>query len=178
MTKLLTDTRLHAAFRITLFLKGALSAAEVAGGILIYLIPPGFILSAVHALARVELSDDPRDFIATWLLHAVQHLSVSGERFAAFYLLFHGVVKLWFIVGLWRGKRAYYPIAIAVFGLFIVYQIYRYTFTHSVLLLFITVLDAFAIWLTWDEYRRVLSATASAPAPQAPLRDSNISSIK
>ena len=79
-------------------------------------------------------------------------MSVSGQRFAAFYLLGHGVVKLWLIIGLWRERLAYYPIAIGVFALFIVYQVYRYSFTRSVLLLLITLVDVVVIWLVWMQY--------------------------
>jgi uncharacterized membrane protein len=44
-------------------------------------------------------------------------------------------------------------VAIAVFAVFIVYQIYRFTLTHSIWLLAITLLDIVVIWLTWQEYR-------------------------
>nr|WP_258171938.1 DUF2127 domain-containing protein [Burkholderia contaminans] len=40
-----------------------------------------------------------------------------------------------------------------VFGLFIGYQVYRFTFTHSVWLLLVTALDIVVIALTWHEYR-------------------------
>jgi uncharacterized membrane protein len=107
----------------------------------------------VQAVTQTELTEDPRDFVANYLLHATQNLSVSSQHFAAFYLLSHGIIKLWLIIGLWRGKLAYYPAAIAVFGLFILYQMYRYSFTQSLLL--ITVLDGVVIWLTWSEYRNL-----------------------
>jgi uncharacterized membrane protein len=63
------------------------------------------------------------------------------------------VIKTVLIVGLLREKLGYYPAAIAVFVLFVMYQIYRYTFTHSIWLLLITLLDIVVIWLTWHEYR-------------------------
>ncbi|HJU71099.1 MAG TPA: DUF2127 domain-containing protein [Paucimonas sp.] len=47
-------------------------------------------------------------------------------------------------MGLWRKKRGCYPAAITVFGLFILYQAYRYGFTHSLSLLPITALDLVA----------------------------------
>ena len=74
---------------------------------------------------------------------------------AAIYLFGHGVIKLWIIIGLLRKKLWYYPVAMIVFGLFIVYQLYRYTFTHSFLLLLITALDFIVIGLTWHEYRHL-----------------------
>jgi uncharacterized membrane protein len=161
MKKLLDEKNVHLAFEVSLTLKGVFELAEIAAGLVTYLITPQFMLNLVQTITRTELTEDPRDFVATHLVHAAQGLSVSSQHFAALYLLSHGAVKLWLIIGLWRGKLAYYPAAIVIFGLFIVYQLYRYSFTHSPLLLFLTVLDGLVIWLTWAEsrhLRRVLGA--------------------
>jgi uncharacterized membrane protein len=99
--------------------------------------------------------EDPRDFVANYLSHAAQDLSVSSQHFAAFYLLSHGAIKLWLIIGLWRKKPGYYPAAIAVFSFFVLYQLYRYSFSHSVPLLAITILDVAVIGLTWFEYQQL-----------------------
>ena len=77
----------------------------------------------------------------------------------------HGVIKLWLIIGLLRRKLWYYPLAIAVFGLFIVYQLYRYSFTNSVWLLVLSAVDAAVIALTWHEYRYLRSGLSSAGGP-------------
>jgi uncharacterized membrane protein len=73
------------------------------------------------------------------------------------------VVKLWLIGDLLRGRLVYYPIAIAVFGAFIVYQLYRFHFTHSIWLIVITVIDALVIVLTASEYRQLRSRPALEP---------------
>lgn len=83
----------------------------------------------------------------------MQNLSVSAQDFAALYLLAHGVTKLWLIIGLLRQRLWYYPTALIVFSLFIAYQLYRYSFSHSIWLLLITVLDVVIIGLTWHEWR-------------------------
>jgi uncharacterized membrane protein len=46
-----------------------------------------------------------------------------------------------------------------VFALFIGYQIYRYTFTHSILLLLITAVDLVVIAFTWHEYKYLRQVT-------------------
>ena len=158
MKQLLDKTNVHAAFRMSLVLKGAFALAEVAAGSLAYLVTPQFVLKLVQSITRTELTEDPRDYVANHLLHAAQGMSLSGQRFAAVYLLGHGVIKLWLIIGLWRGRLAYYPTAIGVFGLFIVYQVYRYSFTGSLLLLLITLVDVVVIWLVWMEYRNLRQA--------------------
>ena len=153
--KLLDDKSVHVAFEISLMLKGAFAAVEVIAGVLAYFVTRQFVLDFVQAITKTELTEDPRDFVANYLLHAVQTLSVTSQHFAAFYLLSHGLIKLWLLIGLWRGQLAYYPASIAVFGLFILYQLYRYSFTQSLLLLLITVLDGVVIWLTVREYRHL-----------------------
>ncbi len=107
--------------------------------------------SKVGAITRHELAEDRRDVIANYLLHAAQSFSVSTQHFTAIYLLSHGIIKVWLIVGLLRKRLWYYPAAILIFGLFIVYQLYRFSFTHSMLLLLITALDLLVIILTWQE---------------------------
>lgn len=155
MRKLFNEKNLHAAFKAGMAFKGMFSMAEIAAGIFAYFATRQFVVNFTRFMTRAELSEDPRDFIANHLLHAAQGMSPSGRHFAALYLLSHGALKLWLIAGLWRGKPAYYPVAIAVFGLFIVYQLYRYGLTHSPLLLFITALDFAVIGLTWVEYRHL-----------------------
>lgn len=145
----------HAAFEVGIFLKGLNGAAEIVGGLLLYLVPSSAI---THALARAtqhELSEDPSDFIATHLLRLANQFSASTQLFAAAYLLIHGVVKVGLVWALYRRNLWAYPAAIATFAAFVVYQMYRYFVSHSVAMLALTVLDAVIIVLTWIEYRRL-----------------------
>ncbi|TCG05975.1 hypothetical protein BZM27_29675 [Paraburkholderia steynii] len=154
--KMLRDTRFtHAAFRISLILKGAFATAEVAASIFAYIVEPRQVVELLKGITETELATDPQDFVANHLLHAAQHLSLGTQHFAAFYLLSHGIVKLWLIIGLWRRKSGYYPTAILIFSLFILYQIYRFILTHSPFLIAITILDGVVIWLTYIEYRQL-----------------------
>lgn len=155
--RLLDETNLHIIFELSLALKGAFALAEIVTGIFAYFVTRQFLLDLVDAITQTELTEDSRDFIANYLLHAAQGLSISSQQFAAFYLLSHGLIKLWLIIGLWQKKLGYYPAAMAVFSFFILYQMYRYSFTHSLSLLFITVLDVVVIWLTWFEYKHLRS---------------------
>lgn len=159
--KWLTEKRIHLIFQVTLWLKGAFALGEIASGIFAYVVPKDFLLHLVASLTQHELAEDPHDFIANYLMHAAQHYSVGTREFTAIYLISHGAVKLWLIVGLLRERLWYYQTALVVFGLFIVYQLYRFGHTHSLFLLFITAVDVIVIVLTWHEYRylRRLRAT-------------------
>ena len=57
------------------------------------------------------------------------------------------------VVLVWALLRRYlwaYPIGIAAFSLFLVYQLYRYSHTHSTWLLVLSLLDVAVVVLTRD----------------------------
>jgi uncharacterized membrane protein len=92
--------------------------------------------------------------------------SVSSQHFYAFYLLSHGLVKVALVIGLLRNKLWAYPASLVVLSLFIVYQVYRYSYTHSMGLIVLTVFDVFVMFLIWHEYRLVSRKTSSGSSPQ------------
>lgn len=153
-SRLFTAKNTHRIFQVSLLFKGAFAAVEILAGISAYFVTQQFLFKLVERLMRQELLEDRRDLIASYLLTSVDHFSLSTRNFTAAYLLSHGVIKLWLILGLLRGKLWYYPLAIGVFGLFIVYQLYRFTLSHSLWLVMLTVVDVVVIALTWQEYRR------------------------
>ncbi|MGH9560745.1 MAG: DUF2127 domain-containing protein [Terracidiphilus sp.] len=149
---------LHDSFRTGIAIKAFDGVTETIGGLLLWFIKPTEMNRALHFLFQHELSQDPHDFIANHLLHASQSLAHTGPLFASIYLLAHGVVKIVLAIALWMNELRAYPVAIVVFGAFAVYQIYRYSHTHSLALLILTVFDVAIVWLTWEEYRSVKSA--------------------
>jgi uncharacterized membrane protein len=162
----LNEKTTHVVFQLTLLCKALFAVAEILAGIGAYFVTQQFVFGLVDHLTRLELFQDPHDLIASYLYTSAQHFSVSTRNFTAVYLLSHGAVKLWLIVGLLREKLWYYPLAIAVFGLFVVYQLYRFNLSHSPWLILITVVDVVVIALTWHEYRyvrRSLSGIAANP---------------
>jgi uncharacterized membrane protein len=94
-------------------------------------------------------------------LSLAQNFTVSTQRFYAFYLLSHGVIRVFLVVGLLRNKPWAYPVSLVVFGLFIVYQLYRFSYTHGIGLIVLTVFDVIVMGLIWREYllvRRYLTS--------------------
>ncbi len=145
----------HKAFEWGIFLKGIDGLLEVVGGIILFFLDPATLNRLILGLTQHELSQDPHDFVAAHLLNFAHNFSVDAQIFGAIYLLSHGFVKMFLVDSLWRKRLWSYPAAIIIFAVFAIYQIYRYTFTHSILLLALTVLDAAVIWLTWEEYERI-----------------------
>jgi len=159
------EKKLHLVFETSLWLKAVFALSEIVAGVAAFVVPQRLLLTFVLWVTRDEFAEDPRDLVANLLLHSVQHLSVGTQEFAGVYLLAHGVIKLWLIVGLLRRRFWYYPVSMAVFGLFIVYQCYRFSFTHSIWLLLITALDVVVLALTWHECRFLMNARKTATLP-------------
>ena len=85
---------LDKTFKIGLVLKGLDGILEVIGGILLLFLTPAAIQRIVRALTAHELSEDPHDLIARYLLHTTAHLHHGTTLFGAIYLLSHGVAKI------------------------------------------------------------------------------------
>lgn len=147
------ERRIHRIFQISVILKGLHALIECASGIALYLVSGATITRWVELLTQEELLEDPRDFVATHLLDAAQHLSVSTQSFYAFYLLSHGLVKVLLVAGLLRERLWAYPASLVVLSGFIAYQAYRYSYTHGIGLIVLTVFDIVVMWLVWHEWR-------------------------
>lgn len=146
------ERRIHQIFEVSVLLKGAHASVEAIGGLALALTNNQWIRSVVKQATQSELIEDQRDFIASHLATWAQGFSIQTQHFYAWYLLSHGVVKLALVVGLLRRKLWAYPTTMVVLGLFIVYQLYRYTETHGLGLLLLTALDVVVVGLTWHEY--------------------------
>jgi uncharacterized membrane protein len=128
---------------------------EIVGGILWYLVSPSQINRLILFLTSHELSEDPGDVIANLLIKGARHLSVGTKLFGSFYLVSHGIIKVGIVISLWKRKLWAYPAAIVFFAVFILYQVYRYHYSRSIWLVFLTIFDVLIVILTWLEYRRI-----------------------
>ncbi len=145
---------LDRTFRVSLILKGLDGILELIGGLLALFISPTQLSVIVRALTQHELSEDPNDFIANYLIHFANGLSVSASVFAAVYLLLHGAAKIVLVLAVLRDKLWAFPWMIAFLLVFIIYQVYEITISFSIALLLLTLFDLFVTWLTIVEYRK------------------------
>lgn len=145
----------HKSFEIGILLKAIDGVLEIIGGILLLFLNPNRLGNLVAFLTQHELSEDPRDVIANFMIKLSSKFTISTEYFGVFYLISHGTIKLVLIVLLWKRKIWAYPLTIISLILFIIYQIYRYTLYPSTGLVILTVFDIIMIILTFIEYRRI-----------------------
>jgi uncharacterized membrane protein len=142
-------------FVIGILAKGLNGLAEFVGGLLLLFATPNSIHHLVALLTQGELSEDPNDVIAHYLLHTANGLTGSAVLFGAVYLLTHGAVKVVLVIALLLNKLWAYPCLIVVLLIFIGYQLYRIALDPSAGLIALTSFDAVIVALTWREYRRL-----------------------
>ncbi|SPF50924.1 conserved membrane hypothetical protein [Syntrophobacter sp. SbD1] len=145
-------TLVHRAFVAGIVLKGVDAVLEILGGISFFFLSPQSLNVWTLSLIEREFPEGLRNFLLGWLGH---NWSIDSQLFATFYLVSHGVMKLFIATVLLKGKIWAYHTGIVFFFLFILYQLYRYAFTHSVWLIILSGLDMVIIYLTWEEYKRV-----------------------
>lgn len=144
---------LDGAFRSAIGMKGIDGLLEIIGGVCLRLIHSSEMNATLGVLLQHELSQDPADFIAIHLLRTSMLLN-TNKLFASMFLLSHGVTKVILMVSLWRNAPWAYPLTFVIFGAFGVYQMYRFSHTHSIAMLLFTISDVFLIGLTYREWRK------------------------
>ena len=149
------EKRIHEIFQLSILLKGAHAVIECLGGVALAVTSAATIRAWVDRLTQDELLHDRGDFIASHMLAWAQTFSVQTQHFYAFYLLSHGVVKLALVTGLLMNRLWAYPASLGVMTLFIAYQLYRFSYTHGLGLIALTIFDLFVIALIWHEYRLI-----------------------
>lgn len=149
------EKRISQFFKLGVSLKGAHAVIEIISGLILLLVPLSVFTQLAVWLTKTELLEDSNDFIANYLLNFSNQLSLNTIIFGGVYLLSHGLIKIVLVVGLLKNKLWAYPWSLAVLGLFILYQVYRFAFTHSIALVLLTIFDLVVMWLIWREYQIV-----------------------
>ena len=147
------ERRIHQVFVVSVLAKGAHALIEIAGGLALYFVSTTTIVRLISRWSYGEIAEDQHDWVARHLLQFASSFSVAEHDFYAFYLLSHGVVKTVLVHGLLKEKLWAYPASFAVFGAFIGYQLYRYSFTHDPALILLSLFDLVVIGLAVHEYR-------------------------
>ena len=147
----------HRLFLLSVWSKGIAGLVETIGGLLLLFIPRTGLNALVIFLTAPELAEDPTDHVATFLQRIVRELAADTKLFASGYLIIHGVIKVFLVIGLLSRRLWSYSVSLWFLAAFIVYQMYRFLFTHSLWLVGLTVLDLVVAFLIWREYEEVCS---------------------
>ncbi|HVO90348.1 MAG TPA: DUF2127 domain-containing protein [Casimicrobiaceae bacterium] len=139
-------------FDVGVMIKGVDGMIETVAGLLLL-----FRATALESWIWVWIAHRPGerhgDLLATLLARLATALESDARNFAIYYLIGHGVVKVFLAVSLLRERMWAFPISIAFFGLFVAYQLHRYALHHSPVLLGLALLDIAVIVLIAREWQ-------------------------
>jgi uncharacterized membrane protein len=142
----MNEHRIHQLFVVSIVLKGLHALIEIIGGIALYFFKTDTIVHWLYAKAG-----ESNDLVA----HFARTFTGKEHHFYAFYLVSHGLVNLAIVIALLSRRLWAYPATFAVLIAFMAYQLYRYTYTHDMGLVALTVLDLIVLGLAWHEYELV-----------------------
>ena len=149
----MNERRIHQIFEISLLLKGVHALLECVGGLVLTIVANQSIIHAIEIITQDDVIESHGDALSRHLLEFSQSLTTGTQHFYAIYLLSHGAIKIILVVGLLKGWLWAYPASLAVLTVFIGYQLYRFSHTHGVGLILLTVFDVVVMGLIWHEYR-------------------------
>lgn len=153
---------LNRAFVVGVLLKGLQALIEFVCGVSLLFADNATIKRVVERVTMMELSAHPGDFIARYVLSMAQGLSLGTQQFYALYLAGHGLIKVLLVIGMLRNKIWSYPLALMALGLFVCYQLYRFSHSHSAGLLVLTLFDVVVIVLIYRQYRDIRGREVAA----------------
>ena len=143
----------HRLFEIAVFFKGADGILETIGAVLLAIFGADGVNRIVALITQHELSQDPHDRVASWVVRHTRTLHVGSVDFAVAYLLLHGVFKILIAIGLFKEIRWVFPVALVVFGGFVLYEWYRMASHPSATIAVLSSIDVLVCILVWREYR-------------------------
>ena len=156
-------------FRVAMLVKGIDGAAELIVAMVLLLVSTATVHQLVADVLARDLLGSADGRLARHVVTITDGFATGNRTFAVVYLALHGVVKLALVVALLRRWVPAYPVAIAVLGAFVVYEVYRATRTGSILLPVLAALDIAIIVVIVREYR-LLRADARPPNTARRLR--------
>lgn len=150
---LINEKKYLSLFKISLLIKALNAITDLVGGIIIWFTSKIFLVTFILNLLQHELSDDPKDYVANFIVNSAEALAVSSQYFLGAYLIVHGVVKIFLLICLFKKKLWAYPVSIIIFSLLTFYELYLFYFSHSIWTLSFIILDILLVLLTWNEYK-------------------------
>lgn len=93
------------------------------------------------------------------LVQAIDQIHFVVTYYLAFYFLFWGALDIFLSVMLLQHQLWAFPISIYLIVIFIGYELFRFTHTHSKLLLAVIFMDVCIILIIQREYRKLQTAT-------------------
>jgi uncharacterized membrane protein len=141
-------------YKVGITIKGIDGLVELVAGIGI-LISPMLIHRALSAIIWHTNNHHGGvfRFIAVNVAGVDKQLVTGGLLFLSIFLIVHGLIKIALVYCLLREITRAYPVALAILGVFLIYQLYVLITDFGIGILLLTILDIIIVWLVWGEYQ-------------------------
>jgi len=113
-----------------------------------------------YTLMEHEIIEDPNDLLIQITNPFIQHLPFTITYFLAGYLIFWGIMDIFLSINLLKHRLWAFSVSIYIIGIFVLYEIYRFSYTHSYILAGVILVDLIIIWLIKKEYDNLRSLSS------------------
>ena len=96
----MNEHRIQQIFQASVIIKGIHALVECFTGLALAFISTNTIVTFVNAFLQKELKENSHDLIAAYFFPFVHSFSLGKKNYYAFYLLVHGVIKIFLVIGL------------------------------------------------------------------------------
>ena len=145
-------------FLFTIILKGIDGCIDLFAGLFLFFFPSSIPDTFIPYLINREITEPPHQ-INQFLITFSQNTPPEVWSFLAFYLTLHGLIKIGLVFAFTRKDYATYKVAEGVLMLFIGYQLYRFLYTHSIILLILIGIDILILFLAQRESKKLRKIT-------------------
>lgn len=152
MLKINQEIVITELFRIGMLWRIGYGSLRLLLGIALLKVVGSPIAELIHTLMGHELTEDPTDFLYRLVEVLFSHHSFHVTYFLAFYFIFWGLVDIILSINLLKGRLWAFPLSLYLISTFIVYEVFRFTHTHSMVLLSIILVDIVVFALIYKEY--------------------------
>ena len=142
----------HNLLNIAILLKGLNGLFELAGSLILFFFASKPVTAAMQFIFYNELAHDKDDLIANFVVNLLGEMSRSTRLFSATVLLILALINLCLVIAIWKEKYWIYPSVAIVIILLVIYQIFRFSHTGSIILFLWTILDIIIVYLLIREY--------------------------
>ena len=109
----------------------------------------------VYTLMSHEISGKKGDAVLEMLYRFLEIHQFTASYFIAGYFIFWGSVDIFLSVCVLKGIKKAYPVTMGLIVLFVCYGAFRFSHTHSLILLSVIVIDLGILLLINQEYKKI-----------------------
>lgn len=142
-------------FRLGMVWRIAYGSLRLFFGIILLRVVGAPVTDLMHKIMGHELTEDPTDFLYRLVEILFSHHSFHVTYFLAFYFIFWGLIDIILSLQLLKGRLWAFPLSLYLIGSFVIYELFRFTHTHSMFLLGIIAVDIIVMALIFKEYQLI-----------------------